>query len=764
LAYLASLPLLSSIFTEDQVKQDQRSKQPVAIAVEPVPTNTNPSSLVAAAICRDRRLRVWLTSHDHTRSQASTDLPWFDQRNKLVETGVDLTRDALPGSIVETASVFAHTQRNEEPDLDCEPRKILRLFHICEDRFLAVTFVESEQKPFFAFYHIALQDGDIRSVKLVHVVECNTERKEWLSGFDMTMEGNDATLWTVWHRQPLAIVRTAALYKIFSDDNHSSSHNSIPIKVRWRTILPDCIGSRLSSRDFESKDAPQIFLKHIFTPGAFSDSDIRKALMAYVETVDAHERTLAQDNFLTNNEDRDMHEVTSIGNSSDDDRPTLKKYTRDLVASHIVKDDDETDYQSAVNEEWEKFYHLCCDFEDLESIPLMIIAPQKFEGNTMSNPLLVARHDGYSTVRRLDELELLHHHYAPGKDDLQQQCFIPMELESNDIDETELQSKTLVTKGKFNPNIIRFVTSMASLISLVGEQTMAEIDLWLEQALLRETSAPNADAIGHHLYKNYILKADISESDEKLSITKLRECGDLDATIQTILDALVDPRVDEVSGDKSSVVLDSLITNAATQLVQTRYCLARNIIVVLAFLVALDGNQKIMKNTLDRLEDCQNILKAYTLLQWMCKKSLDEEVATHFGIEAKVAESSHQAYVPTADHSATSGLMQLLVSRNYPIYVHHEPFEAIVTRSARQLLQQLDFLQSDGKFSEASVISVANCIESLGQPNIALSILQCLPVSDAILFVQAKCWTRLEKTKDAENAFLRVANGFGESY
>jgi hypothetical protein len=286
----------------------------------------------------------------------------------------------------------------------------------------------------------------------------------------------------------------------------------------------------------------------------------------------------------------------------------------------------------------------------------------------------------------------------------------------------------------------------------------------LEQALLRETSAPNADAIGHHLYKNYILKADISESDEKLSITKLRECGDLDATIQTILDALVDPRVDEVSGDKSSVVLDSLITNAATQLVQTRYCLARNIIVVLAFLVALDGNQKIMKNTLDRLEDCQNILKAYTLLQWMCKKSLDEEVATHFGIEAKVAESSHQAYVPTADHSATSGLMQLLVSRNYPIYVHHEPFEAIVTRSARQLLQQLDFLQSDGKFSEASVISVANCIESLGQPNIALSILQCLPVSDAILFVQAKCWTRLEKTKDAENAFLRVANGFGESY
>jgi hypothetical protein len=186
--------------------------------------------------------------------------------------------------------------------------------------------------------------------------------------------------------------------------------------------------------------------------------------------------------------------------------------------------------------------------------------------------------------------------------------------------------------------------------------------------------------------------------------------------------------------------------------------------VVLAFLVALDGNQKIMKNTLDRLEECQSILKAYTLLRWMCRQSLDQELGNHFGIEAAIAESSHQAHVATSQIQLVhpSGLIQLLVSRYYPCYVHHERFEVAVTRSARQLIQQLKFLQSNGGFCESSVVSVANSIESLGQPKLALSILQCLPVSDAVLFVQAKCWTRIGETKDAENAFLRVANGFGK--
>ncbi|GAB5589816.1 hypothetical protein Unana1_04716 [Umbelopsis nana] len=687
------------------------------------------------------------------------------RHNKLVQADVNLMRDTMPGSIGDAGSIMPHVHGSNEPELGPAPTKDLRLLRVSENLLLAIAFVESEKKPSFAVYQIALEDGDIRSLKLVSVVNYQPKGDEWLSGFDIALVGIDLTLWTVWQRRSLAVVRTATLSNVLCDDD--SPIQNIATKVRWRTILPDSVGVRLNAEELDTKDIPQTFLKHIFTPGAFSDSNIRKALMMYVETVDAHVRTLTQDDYLTNNEDREMHEVTSIGNSSDDDRPTLKSYTCELIANHIVKEEgDEEGYQTAVNKEWKTFYCICCDFEDEEAIPLAILTPEQSVGDHISNPAIVARHDGFSTVRRLDELELLYHHYAPVKDDLQQECFVPMELENSVFDDEDVQTTKLLTNRKYNSNVIGFGTVMASLVSIISEEKMAEIDLWLEQTLFRDSSVPNADAIGHQLYNRYISKSNISASDEKLTMTQLRECGDLDATVHLILDTLIDTLESEISGDKTSDVLDSIITTATTQLVETRYYTSRNVMVVLAFLVALDGNQKIMKNTLDRLEECQSILKAYTLLRWMCRQSLDQEVGNHFGIEAAIAENSHQAHVATSQIELVhpSGLIQLLVSRYYPCYVHHERFEVAVTRSARQLIQQLKFLQSNGKFCESSVVSVANSIESLGQPKLALSILQCLPVSDAVLFVQAKCWTRLGETKDAENAFLRVANGFDDFY
>ncbi|KAI8582060.1 hypothetical protein K450DRAFT_228838 [Umbelopsis ramanniana AG] len=764
LSYLNSIPLLSNFFGDIGDTDHQASPQPIALALETVSRNSKSSAIVAAVICRDRRLRVWISGHNYTCSQAIAVLPCFDQDKNLVESGVDIIRDALPGSIVDAPHISPRSQ-NHEPDLDTEPRNHLRLYRVNDDIILAVVYVQSEQQCCFAIYQIVLEDGDIRSLKLVHVVESNYQPKEWLSGFDMTIEQNDATLWTVWDTQPDSIVRTATIFNVGCEYD-PFSESAIPVRVRWRTVLPDSTSSRVAVQRHKHQNEPETFLKNIFAPGAFSDSTIRKALMVYVGTVDPHERTLLQDDFLTDNEDREEHEVTSIGNSSDDDRPTLQKYVRDLVAAHIEKQNDDESYEPNVKREWESFYQLCCSAEDFESIPLGISAPQSAISSDISAPLIITRHDGYAAARTLDELEILQHHFSPLKDDLHQQSFFPSELEHNVFDEDDVQIKKLVNNGKFDSGLVLFADAMASLIDHLGEQAVADIDVWLEQTLLKDNSTPTADAIGHQLYNRFISTATLSDYDKKLTMTKLRECRDLDETVSLVLDALVDTCLDAVSGDKTSAMTDSVVTNATHQLVTTRYNVARNTAVTLAFLLALDGNQTVMKNTVERLEDCHNALKAYTLLKWMCNQPLDRDVEAHFSVETNAARDSLQPFVVSNDHSHThtSGLMDLLVSRQYPVYMQYGSFEGAVTRAARHLIRQLNVLPASGQFNNASVVDIANCLESFGQPKLALALLQCLPMSDAILFVQAKCWTSLGQTKDAENAFLRVANGFVDDF
>lgn len=762
LSYLNSIPLLSNFFGDISVTDHQASPQPIALALEPVSTTSKSSAIVAAVICRDRRLRVWISGHNYTCSQAIAVLPCFDQDKHLVESGVDIIRDALPGSIVDAPHISPRSQ-NHEPDLDTEPKNHLRLYRVNEDIILAVVYVQSEQQCCFAIYQVVLEDGDIRSLKLVHVVESNSQPKKWLSGFDMTIEHNDATLWTVWDSQPEAIVRTATIFNVGCEYD-PFSESAIPVRVRWRTMLPDSTTSRVAIQRHIQQSEPETFFKNIFVPGAFSDSSIRKALMAYVGTVDPHERTLSQDDFLTDNEDREEHEVTSIGNSSDDDRPTLQTHVRDLIAAHIDKQSEDESYESSVKREWESFYKLCCSAEDFESIPLEISAPQQAISSDISAPLIVTRHDGFCAARTLDELEILYHHFSPLKDDLHQQSFYPSELEHNVFDDDDIQIKNLVNNGKFDSNLVLFADAIASLIDLLGEQAVADIDVWLEQTLLKNNNALTADAIGHQLYNRFIQPAELSDYDKKLTMTKLRECRDLDETISLVLNALLDTCLDEVTGDKASAMTDSVVTNATHQLVTTRYSVARNTVVTLAFLLALDGNQTIMNNTIERLEDCHNALKAYTLLKWMCNQPLDREVETHFPVETDTIRNNLQPHAISNDHSLThaSGLMDLLVSRQYSIYVQHGSFESSVTRASRHLIRQLNILPPTGKFHDGSVVHIANCLESFGQPKLALALLQCLPLSDAILFVQGKCWTRLGQTKDAENAFLRVANGFGK--
>ncbi|KAM3580308.1 hypothetical protein VKS41_007545 [Umbelopsis sp. WA50703] len=755
--YLSSLPFLSKIFTEIVSPSDQRSQQPISLAVHSV--DMSPTATIIAALCRDRKLRVWLSHSDHAPSQAVASLPSFDSNNNLKESTSNVLRETIPGSIVDSPTDLLQMIIGEEGEFDGKPRNLIRLFKLSKDHFCMFVFVPAPGNPHFATYNIHLHDDDIRAVKLTGVVHCNIVNEEWLIGFDVVLDGDEAILWTVWHQQPIAIIRSVRLYNVGQVGN--SSVDKVSRNPRWRTVLPDTLESRIAIPDLKDSKVPQRILKHIFTPGAFSDSNVRKALMAYIDTVDAHERTLPQDDFLTNNEDKEAHEVSSIGNSSDEDRPTLKDHVEEFVAMHIVKDDQsDEDYQISVNSQWEKFYNICCEFQDLEAMPMMILAPA-FADNGISSPPIIARHDGLVTVRSLDELELLYYHYTPDKDDLLRQCFSPMELENMKFGEEEVQISELVHDGKFARGAIKLTSAMSSIIGLVGDKTLNAIDLWLEKVVLQDSMALNADAVGHQLYRQYLSQDGISEDEENMAMTRLKESGDVDATIRMILEALKDQPSPVAEGDKTSVVLDAVITNAASQLVNSRYALARNIIIVLSMLVALDTNQQIMKTTLERLEDCWQLLKAYSLLTWICKHSLEHEVVNESStVDDKTAERQRSEQ-QTRLEVHTSSLVHLLISHYYPVHIEAESLQVTVTRDARRFIQQLGFVQTDGKLSETAVLKVANSIELLGQPAIALNILQCLTSSDATLFEQARCWTIMGEIKKAENAFLRVGNSFG---
>lgn len=755
--YLSSIPFLSQFFTEITSPSDQRSQQPIALAVHSV--EMSPTATIIAALCRDKKLRVWLSHSDHTPSQAVASLPTFDSNNNMKEGTSNVLRETIPGSIADSSSNILHMIIGEQDEFDATPRNLIRLVQLSKDHFCMFVFVPTSENPHFATYSVTLQDEDIGTMELTSVVHCNIINEEWLVGFDVVLDGDEAVLWTVWHQETLAVVRSVRLFNVGHASNPSV--DKISRNPRWRTVLPDNLQSRISSQDLKDPEVSNRLLEHIFTPGAFNDSNVKKALMAYIDNVDAHERTLPQDDFLTNNEDKEVHEVSSIGNSSDEDRPTLKDHVEELVAMHIVKEDqDDETHQVSVNTEWEKFYNLCCNFEDLEALPMMIVAPTN-ANNSLSNPLIIARHDGIITVRSLDELELLYYHFSPNKDDLLRQCFSPMELENKKFGEEEIQISKLVRDGKFAREAMKLASAMSSVVGLVSDETLNAIDSWLEKVLLQDSMALNADAVGHQLYKQYLSKIGISEDEENMAMTKLKESGEVDTTIQLLLEALKDQSTTTVEGDKSSVVSDAVITNAASQLVKSRYALARNIIIVLSMLVALDTNQQIMKTTLERLEDCWQVLKAYSLLSWICKHSLEHEVVNENGTTDSQTIEQQQAGQQTSSKLRTSSLVHLLINHYYPARVQTQAFQDIVTRNARHFIQQLGVLQPDGKLSETAILKLANSIELLGQPSIALNILQCLTSSDAILFEQARCWTIMGEFKKAENAFLRVGNSFG---
>ncbi|KAG2183802.1 hypothetical protein INT43_006813 [Umbelopsis isabellina] len=758
--YLSSIPFLSQLFTEITSPSDQRSQQPIALAVHSV--EMSPTATMIAALCRDKKLRVWLSHSDHTPSQAVASLPTFDSNNNLKEGTSNVLRETIPGSIADSSSNILQMIIGEQDEFDASPRNLIRLFQLSKDHFCMFVFVPTSGNPHFATYSITLQDEDIGTMELTSVVHCNVINEEGLVGFDVVLDGDEAVLWTVWHQDAVAVVRSVRLFNVGQKSN--SSADKVSRNPRWRTVLPDNLQSRITFEDLKDPEVSHKFLEHIFTPGAFNDSNVKKALMAYIDNVDAHERTLPQDDFLTNNEDKEIHEVSSIGNSSDEDRPTLKDHVEEFVAMHIVKEDqDDETHQVSVNTEWEKFYNLCCNFEDLEAIPMMIVAPAPANSD-ISNPLIIARHDGIITVRSLDELELLYYHYSPNKDDLLRQCFSPMELENKKFAEEEIQISKLVRDGKYAREAMKLASAMSSVVGLVSDETLNAIDSWLEKVLLQNSMALNADAVGHQLYKQFLSKCGISEDEENMAMTKLKESGQVDATIQLLLEALNDQSTTTAEGDKSSVVSDAVITNAASQLIKSRYALARNIIIVLSMLVALDTNQQIMKTTLERLEDCWQVLKAYSLLSWICKHSLEHEVVNKCSPIDDQTTENQQAGQQTTSELRTSSLVHLLISHYYPARVVTQSFQDTVTRNARHFIQQLGVLQPDGKLSETAILKIANSIELLGQPSIALNILQCLTSSDAILFEQARCWTIMGKSKKAESAFLRVGNSFDDFY
>ncbi|KAJ2727064.1 hypothetical protein GGI07_000182 [Coemansia sp. Benny D115] len=693
---------------------------PVALAVGSLESE----SCLGATLGRDRRLRLWDSSHCV-----------FDE----IQPQLDVTGSPI---------------LSEGAQVPIEGRARINIVAAPHGAYIAV-FVVDDATPYFALLSAQLEAGRW-AVNTVLRKVCRAANgasalmaDDELVDMQLAQDRGLWSLWALWDRAGDSVVTQTKL-AVDSDSTAFPPERWVAVLQPPLSLRPTAGGPRIAEIDVKirseddcstSADIARAFLDHVLHPTRFSRAVLAHALHLYSASADA-----------------------SSGSGSGSGSVAMHGSLRRRIAATIESSQKlaSIDSRSVILRrlftEWMRFLALCVRLQQAAN------TPSSLSLCSSTQMVCIVGSSTLSLLQAAAEPECLH------------------SLTQGDSAAGILLSAPTTSLVSAYPTLAQphmrseVANVLASSSSLVSNLPLARLTA-LAEALARDACSGEAlvsrEARVVELFEAHCADA-ITTKNIQHAARILRRCRDPSAAIRAVLQALVQGRTESADSEDAfgaSSTMAGLFVSAFAISATARFEVARNIILLLAVAVACPGELPI-SDVPAALAASVHVLGLFTLPQWLAAQSTD-----HSGSDATVLLEDSDA---DAGFLRKFSVLNIDRARGDPsMAVESTSFETAFSYSLlHDTLARIYFLRfsgSTGAFCDMMFEGVqqiygileqdmqfAASVEKTQAPEITDTMLRLLPKTPATCYLAGLVSLRLRDSAVASDLFANAAIAYAQ--
>ncbi|CAG8643078.1 5994_t:CDS:2, partial [Paraglomus occultum] len=458
-------------------------------------------------------------------------------------------------------------------------------------------------------------------VKLVDIVAVKKFENKIESPFDNSVGTQVWTLWTLWDRAGRATIAYTDLkitfFKSLTEPSEcvagGVSIHGASYRQNWMIVahpLPERLNPTQFLKDTDNAEViNEEFLEYTLIPGRFSAAIIQSSLMSFI--------TESSDLQLCKRKSQLLLDARDI-----------RDKVKDYVTGHVVRQHDpetglirESQYIENLQAEWIRFLSKCHQFlEDAQKpVSLMVDASSKFFS-------IIKKH-GISVLCLCEALEVIHQHFE-GEHNGDR-------LESISVDAFIPQYECLVDERE-RVDVIR-IFKAADFVASRFQSDIISLEEQLVEGLLGVQEDPTI-TVAVNFYTQFMIK-NIGEHSETIwsivkSTGKWRKC--VRSIIEMLSGVLEDKRIPDAEYT-SSIFANALYASSTQQVIQTRYKISRNILLLLITIASSPYNDELM-GTRKLLGSAMMTYYTQRLLMWMSKQCIPPSTSQEDNSEDNIIE------------------------------------------------------------------------------------------------------------------------------